>query len=424
MQIRLLLLVALVIPSFFLPAARAALTSDEQKIVAAVNAQAGTFARDLGQHVQLDSATENLAGIRQLADLYGAQLTALGLNYRFAPLPASTGRAGHLIAEHKGNLGQRVLLIGHLDTVLPGGNYRREGDKAFGSGTSDIKGGNLIIIYALRALHAAGLLANTQIIVVMTGDEEAVGRPVEIAREELFAAAKRSDVALAFESAIGKTGTVARRGSASWEVEVQGATGHSSGIFSAAMGAGSVYEAARILSGFYAELRPLDGLTLNPALIVGGTETTLDRTGGKTEGKTNITAQSTRIRGDLRTTSADQLAQAQALMRAIVAKNLPRTSAKITFSEGYPAMPDSPANRAVLAQLDLASRDLGFGEITAYDPRSRGAGDIAFVSPPLPALDGLGIRGGGSHAPGEWADLKTVPELVQRTALLIYRLTR
>jgi glutamate carboxypeptidase len=190
------------------------------------------------------------------------------------------------------------------------------------------------------------------------------------------------------------------------------------------MGAGSVYEAARILSGFYAELRPLDGLTLNPALIVGGTETTLDRTGGKTEGKTNITAQSTRIRGDLRTTSAAQLAQAQALMRAIVAKNLPRTSATITFSEGYPAMPDSPANRAVLAQLDQASRDLGFGAITAYDPRSRGAGDIAFVSPPLPALDGLGLRGGGAHAPGEWADLATAPEIIQRTALLIYRLTR
>lgn len=405
-------------------AALGALTPDEQKIVAAVNAQAGTFARDLEQHVQLDSATENLAGLRQLADLYGAQLTALGLTYRFASLPASTGRAGHLIAEHKGNLGQRVLLIGHLDTVLPGGNYRREGDKAFGSGTSDIKGGNLIIIYALRALHSAGLLAHTQIIVVMTGDEEAVGRPVEITREELFAAAKRSDVALAFEGAIGQTGTVARRGSASWEIEVQGATGHSSGIFSAAMGAGSVYEAARILSGFYAELRTLDGLTLNPGLIVGGTETTLDRIGGKTEGKTNITAQSTRIRGDLRTTSAEQLAEAQAKMRAIVAKNLPRTSAKITFSEGYPAMPDSPANRTVLAQLDQASRDLSFGAITAYDPRSRGAGDIAFVSPPLPALDGLGIRGGGAHAPGEWADLKTVPELVQRTALLIYRLTR
>jgi glutamate carboxypeptidase len=190
------------------------------------------------------------------------------------------------------------------------------------------------------------------------------------------------------------------------------------------MGAGSVYEAARILSEFYQELRKLDGLTLNPALIVGGTETTLERTGGHVTGKTNITAQSTLIRGDLRTVSAEQLAEAQAKMRAIVAKNLPRTSATITFSEGYPAMPDSPANRTILAQLDAVSRDLGFPAITAYDPRSRGAGDIAFISPPLPAIDGLGIRGGGAHAPNEWADLSTVPELVQRTALLIYRLTR
>ncbi len=409
---------------FSVSIASAALTPTEERIVAAVKTQAVDFNRDLEAAVRIDSATENLAGVRKLADVFGAQLSAIGLDYRFAELPASSGRAGHLVAEHKGTKGKRLLLIGHLDTVLPFREFRIEGDKAFGSGTSDIKGGDLIIIYALRALHAAGALADTQIIVMMTGDEEAVGRPIEVARQELFDAAKRSDLALAFESAIAHTGTVARRGSASWEIEVQGATGHSSGIFSTAMGAGSVYEAARIVTGFYTELRQLDGLTLNPALIVGGTEVSLDRTGGKTEGKTNITAQRTLIRGDLRTTSAEQLADAQAKMRAIVANHLPRTSATITFSEGYPAMPDSPANRALLAQLDVASRDLGFPAITAYDPRSRGAGDIAFVSPPLPALDGLGIRGGGSHAPGEWAETKTVPELVQRTALLIYRLTR
>jgi glutamate carboxypeptidase len=411
-------LIAFAVSSF------AALTPAEEKIVAAVTAQSATFARDLAQAVQIDSATENLAGVRKMADVFNTQLAALGLATQFVESPAPRGRTGHLVAEHRGTKGKRLLLIGHLDTVLPGGNYRRDANKALGSGSSDIKGGNLIMVAALRALHTAGALANTQIIVVMTGDEEAVGRPVEMARQALFEAARRSDLALAFEGAIGQTATVARRGSMSWEIDVQGATGHSSGIFSTAMGAGSIYEASRILQEFYTELRALDGLTLNPALIVGGTETALDRTGGTTAGKTNITAQSTRIRGDLRTVSAAQLASAMEKMTAIVAKNLPRTSAKITFSEGYPAMPDSPANRALLAQLDQASRDLGFGEITAYDPRSRGAGDIAFVSPPLPALDGLGIRGGGAHAPNEWADLATVPELVQRTALLIYRLTR
>ncbi len=404
-------------------AAFAALSPIEEKIAAAVDAHADRFVTDLEQAVQIDSATENLPGIRKLADVFNAQLAALGFETSFVEQTPSTGHAGHLVAERRGTIGQRVLLIGHLDTVLPGGNFRREGNRARGSGSSDIKGGDLVIIHALRALHDAGALADTQIIVVMTGDEEEAGRPLAISRRALMDAARRSDLALAFEDSIGKTGTVARRGTTSWEVEVQGATGHSSGIFSTAMGAGSVYEASRILQAFYTEMRQFDGLTLNPALIVGGTETTLDRTGGTTAGKTNIIAQSTRLRGDLRTVSAEQLAAAQEKMRAIVAQHLPRTSSTITFNEGYPAMPDLPANRALLQQLDQVSRDLGFGEITAYDPRSRGAGDIAFVSPPLPGLDGLGIRGGGAHAPTEWADLATAPELVKRTALLIYRLT-
>ncbi len=405
-------------------AARAALNADERQIVSAVDARVANFPHDLEAAVQIDSATEIRDGVRAVGQLFLGELTAAGLDAKFEELPAATRRAGHVVAEHRGTQGKRVLLIGHLDTVLPGGNYKATGDRAAGSGTSDIKGGDLVIIYALRALHDAKLLEGTQIIVVLTGDEEAVGRPVEVTRRALFDAAARSDVALGFEGAIENTGTVARRGSASWTIEVQGATGHSSGIFSSSMGAGSVYEAARILEGFYTELRKLDGLTLNPALIAGGTEVTLDGTHGSVAGKTNITAQRTLIRGDLRTMSAEQLKIAQEKMRTIVGHHLPRTSATIVFDEAYPAMPDSPANRALLGKLDAVSRDLGYAPIIAYDPKSRGAGDIAFVSPPLPALDGLGIRGGGSHAPNEWADLATVPELVKRTAVLIYRLTR
>lgn len=420
LRFRLALLLAL------LPlAGRAAELSDaEKKITAYVDAHAADFAPDLAAAVAINSTTENLAGVRELGERFGRDLSALGFESQFVPLPEELGRAGHLVAERKGTRGKRLLLIGHLDTVLPGGNFRQEGNKVFGSGTNDMKGGDLVMIHALRALYATGALDQTQIIVVLTGDEESAGRPVEISRAALFDAAKRSDLALSFETAIGHTATVARRGSAGWSVEVQGATGHSSGIFSAAMGAGSVYEAARILTEFYQELRQLDGLTLNPALIVGGTDVTLDRTGGTAAGKSNITAQRTLLRGDLRTVSKEQLAEAKAKMTAIVARNLPRTSATITFDDGYPAMPPSPANYALLTQLDQASRDLGFAPITAYDPRARGAGDVAFISPPLPALDGLGIQGTGSHAPNETADLSTVPELVKRAAVLIYRLTR
>ena len=67
-------------------------------------------------------------------------------------------RAGHLVAVHRGSRGKRLLLIGHLDTVLEKEPFRREGDRAYGSGVSDMKGGNLVIVEALRALAAAGVL--------------------------------------------------------------------------------------------------------------------------------------------------------------------------------------------------------------------------------------------------------------------------
>ena len=408
----------------FLAPLPAALTSAEQKISAWVDAHRDDFAADLRAAVAIDSSTENLAGVQAVGDLFNRQLTALGFETRFVELPASTGRAGHLIAEHRGRGGKRVLLLGHLDTVFPGANYQREGNLVHGAGVGDMKGGDVILIHALRALAAAGQLDDTQIIVVMNGDEEAPGNPLAVVRRDLLEAGRRSDVVLAFESNIAGTATIARRGNIMWELEVQGATGHSSGIFSTAVGAGSTFETARILTGFYNELRTLDGITCNPALVAGGTDVTLTRTGGTVAGKSNIIAQRTLVRGDLRYLSAEQLAEAQARMQAVVKKHLPRTSAELKFlDDGYPAMAPTPANYALLAKLDLASRDLGLGPVTAFDPRSRGAGDVAFVSPPLPGLDGLGLGADGVHTNDESADLTPVPSLIKQAAVLISRLT-
>lgn len=417
--------IATVALALFAATAHAGLTETEAAIVANAEAGMSRFATDLEQAINTSSATEDLEGVKRMGAIIVAQLAELGFDARWEPLPPSTGRAGHVIAERRGDRGRRILIIGHLDTVYPGGNFRIEGDVAYGSGVNDMKGGNLVAIHALRALHAAGALEGAQIIVVFTGDEEAPGKPLEVVRAALIDAAKRSDVALAFETAVGKTVTVARRGAMSWTIETEGVSTHSSRIFSEGVGDGAVYEAARILNSFREELSDEEGLTYNAALIAGGVTASIEGTGARATGKSNITAGKAVVRGDLRAISPEQVDRAKARMTAIVARNLPRTSARLTFSEdAYPPMAPTPENYALLAKLDQVSRDLGYPAVEAYDPNKRGAGDISFVAPIIPALDGLGIRGDNAHNPGESADIASVPELVKRTAILIHRLSQ
>jgi len=404
---------------------RGALTESELRIVAHAEAGMPRFAADLKEAVDTSSATEDLEGVARMGAVVVRQLTEIGFDARWVPLPPETGRSGHVVAELKGNRGKRILIIGHLDTVYPGGNLRIDGDTAYGSGVNDMKGGNLVAIHALRALHAAGALDGAQIIAVFTGDEESPGKPLEVVRAPLLDAARRSDVALAFETAVGKTVTVARRGSMKWTLETGGVSAHSSGIFSEGVGDAAVYEAARILNSFREELRGEDGLTFNAALMAGGATASLEGTEARATGKANITAGSAVVLGDLRAVNQEQVDRVKARMLEIVSRNLPRTTATITFGDdAYPPMAATPENYALLGQLGDVSRDLGYGEVEAFDPKGRGAGDISFVAPIIPGLDGLGIRGDWAHSPKESAELASVPELVKRTAVLIHRLTQ
>jgi len=417
-------LLAFALLARFASAADAPLSPDEQHIIGYLDEHQSEITSLLEQAVRIDSATENLAGVKKVGALYRSELDQLGFATRWVDMPPEIKRAGHLFASHTGTKGKRLLLIGHLDTVLPGGTWRVEGNRAYGAGAGDMKGGDTVLLVALKALASIGALDGTQITVAFTGDEESAGHPIEISRRDLLDAAKSSDYALAFENAVRDTATVARRGSSNWRLEVSGIQAHSSAIFSAAFGDGAIYEAARILNSFREELRKEEGLTFSPAVIVGGTDIALEGSSGTASGKGNVIARAVIVKGDLRFSSPEQLARARATMSEIVAKNLRRTSAKIVFEDSYPAMEASPENLALLEKLNQVSLDLGFGKVAVCDPKERGAGDVSFVAPIIPSIDGLGARGGGAHTPGDFADIKSLPELTKRTAILIYRLTR
>lgn len=399
--------------------------ADEQKIIDYIDKHNDEAVALIETIVNIESPTENTAGVKSVGSVFSKELGSLGMSVRWIDMPGEAKRAGHLIAEMKGSKGKRLLILGHIDTVLKGEQFRRDGNKVYGTGISDMKGGAVIALFALKALHAARLLNDTQITLLFTGDEEDSCEPVSVCRGDMIAAAKRSDLALSFEGTVRNTATVGRRGASSWTLEVEAKTGHSSQIFRESMGDGAVFEASRILNEFRLTLGNEKYLTFNPSLFLGGTTVESRDSNGSASGKTNVVPARVTVKGDLRFISEEQKEATRKKMREIVGKSLAGTSSKITFEDGIPAMTPVEGNYALLKQLDQVSRDLGFGGVDALDPGERGAGDAAFISGIIPALDGIGIGGGGnSHAKGEWAQIDTMPMLTKRAAILIYRLTR
>ncbi|MGH7671170.1 MAG: M20/M25/M40 family metallo-hydrolase [Gemmatimonadaceae bacterium] len=406
---------------------RAQLTPTDQKIHAFVLQHHEDAIAMLERAVNINSGTMNVEGVRRVGRLFASALDSLGFKTQWVALPDSVNRAGHLVGVHKGKPGgTRLLLIGHLDTVFEGEGQQfvREDTIARGAGSSDMKGGDVIAIYALKALRDIGQLDDATITVVFNGDEESPGLPLSVSRQALREAASGSDVALAFEGGTQSLASVSRRGASSWLLTVQARQSHSAGVFSRSAGYGAIYETARILDTFRRELAGEPDLTFNPGVILGGAHVTYDTAhlSGSVDGKTNIIAPTAVVPGDLRFITNGQKDSARLEMLRIVADHLPGATAEITFEDGYPAMPMTPGGEHLIALYDSASVALGYGPVRAQDPASRGAGDVSFVAPYIPGMDGLGALGRGAHTPREMVDLNSLNMQTERAAVLMERL--
>jgi glutamate carboxypeptidase len=414
--------------------ALAALDGREQAMVRAVDASHDRTVALLERMVNQNSGSLNVAGVEAVARMVAPEFEALGFKTEWVDLKR-VGRAGHLIATHKGRSGargKRMLLIAHLDTVFephsPFQRWTRKGDKGEGPGAGDDKGGIAVILAALGAMKSAGTLRHADIVVFMTGDEEDAASPIEATRGRLQDYGRWADVALDFEGlatdAGRDMGSTARRSTDSWTVTVTAGSGHSSGIFREGVGYGAIYELARIIDTFRREL-PEARLTYNVGLVAGGETMALapDKIRASATGKTNIIAPAATARGDLRALSQEQIDRVKAKMTAIVAQSLPGTKASISFDEGgYPPMAPTAGNRAILARLNAVNRDLGLPDMGELDPEKRGAGDISFVARDVDSLAGMGPDGSGSHAPGETVDIPSIAKQAKRAAILMSRL--
>lgn len=409
----------------------AQLSREEKLIIQKIDQQLPQTLQFLEEIVNINSGTLNIEGVKLVGKKLGAEFEKAGFTSTWVTLPDSLKRAGHLVVARKGTKGKKLFLIGHLDTVfepdMPPNPYRKLNDSTVtGQGVNDMKGGDVMILAALRVLNELGYLKDATITAYFTGDEEKAGLPTSVSRADYIERAKQHDIALGFEGAVSlNTIAVARRGGSSWTLKVTGKQNHSSGVFNESSGYGANFEAARIVNQFRTQLGGVKYLTFSPGLMAGGTELKIAPGEVHAWGKTNIIAPSAVVYGDLRYISAKQQDSARQVMNRIATtNNLPQASATISFEDGIPAMEPTAGNYTLKDMLSKLTVDMGLGPTQAGDPGKRGAGDISYVAAYVDCLDGLGASGAGAHAPGETMDLKEFPILLKRAALYIYRLTR
>src|SRR5918992_2063180 len=147
------------------------LSADESRIVDAIGEGHDEALTLLERVVNINSGTQNFAGVQEVGKVFRQEFDALGFRTRWVD-GAPFRRAGHLVAEHTGP-GPKLLLIGHLDTVFePSSPFQRwerlTDTTARGPGVTDMKGGNVIIVHALKALRDARLLGRMNVTVVYT----------------------------------------------------------------------------------------------------------------------------------------------------------------------------------------------------------------------------------------------------------------
>ena len=151
------------------------LSSTEQAIVKDIELSMPATMQLLKESVNINSGTLNIDGVKKVGNVYARELATMGFAVEWINLPDSLKRAGHMVATRKGNKGKKLFLIGHLDTVfephMPANPFTQLTDStATGQGVNDMKGGNTMIIAALKALHKQGLLDDVSITVYFKGN--------------------------------------------------------------------------------------------------------------------------------------------------------------------------------------------------------------------------------------------------------------
>ncbi len=355
----------------------------------------------LANLVNQDSGTYDPAGVNQVGEILASAVANSGFMIRRV---AGSTYGDHVVATRPGSQGERRLLcLGHMDTVFPAGTaasrpFQIKDGRATGPGVLDMKGGLVLLVFALRALQATDSPAwrGTSFTLLFNSDEE-IGSP---SSRPLFAAeASRHDAAIVLEPARPNGACViGRKGVGHFHLETFGRQAHAGA--QPELGINAIWEMAHKICELQALTDFERGTTINVGVVRGGE-------------RSNVVPDSAAAEIDLRIWNAEEGARVGAAFREIASRvHVPGATATLTGEIGTPPWQTNGGTKQMLGFLERAGQALG---IQVAGVTTGGGSDGSRVAHVIPTLDGLGPVGSHTHSPDEFVE---VPSLVERAALL------
>jgi glutamate carboxypeptidase len=394
----------------------------EQELVEWLEGEESGMIALLERITNINTGSLNKAGMAELAEIFSTELRGLGFNVDALPgglieMPSCPGTnydidlADHVLASKPGN-GTRLLLMGHLDTVFrfdsPFQSYRQDGDRVFGPGVADMKGGLVVMLYALKALHAQGLLQDMDISVLLNSDEEMGSLS---SRQYVEEQAREHDFGLVYESSGMNNLVRQRKGLGQARFVVNGRASHAGGAHE--QGRSAIKELAYKIVEIENLTDYETGVTVNVGIVSGGESR-------------NTVAPCAEALIDLRYPTPEQGVETAAQFEEIFGQvySYPVDSGEISTNSWVslhrpPKIPTEESDY-LLEKTRAIGRLLG-QELGVTDSGGGTDGSLS-QAVGLPTLDSLGIAGTGAHTIREEARLSSLLERAQLNAVLIARL--
>ncbi len=376
----------------------------------------------LEQITNINSGSLNISGLNAVHAVFSQELQALGFHISVLPggfveMPHCAGNdpglnlADHLLASRQG-AGARLLLMGHMDTVFPQESnfqsFSRAGNILRGPGVFDMKGGLVVMLYALKSLHETGLLENRSVSVLLNSDEEVGSLSSRVYLEQQ---AVMHDYGLVFEGSSDNNQVRERKGLGQIKMIVSGRASHAGSAHEDGLSA--ITELAYKIIEMESMTDYATGITVNVGMINGG------------EAR-NMVAPCAEAFVDLRYPSPEQGTAAEQQFAAIARTNFafPESEGQISTElwvnlHRPPKIPTAESDYLLLKTIAIGRL---LGEQIGVSDSGGGTDGSLTQAVGLPTIDSLGLIGLGGHSQREEVNLDSLLQTTRRAAILIHRL--